>query len=291
MSQFTFLAADFPDIIGYAATAEGMARSDARASCFYARLALEVAVNWMFENDRSLSAPYETSLAARIHDSTFRGTVGSGRFSSANIIRSLGNAAVHDIRPVAPENAITSVRELFNFTFWLARTYGRTQPNPNLAFRADALPQTRQVAVSTLAQLQEAARSFMAAVAVLEDEKKARLASEEQRSALEAEIAAVRAEIAAIKAANATVPDVHDYDEAATRDTFIDLLLHEAGWALDSHKTASVPLVACQIRRVTALSIMCCGVPMGSRLGSWRRSALERMRERASSRRSSMPTV
>ena len=33
--------------------------------------------------------------------------------------------------------------------------------------------------------------------------------------------------------ANAARPDTHDYSEAETRDYFIDLLLKEAGWALD----------------------------------------------------------
>ena len=43
----------------------------------------------------------------------------------------------------------------------------------------------------------------------------------------------LRAEIAAAKKANAAIADTHDYDEAATRDAFIDLLLKEAGWTLD----------------------------------------------------------
>ena len=47
---------------------------------------------------------------------------------------------------------------------------------------------------------------------------------------MEAEIAALRAEVAEAKAANARVPDKHDYDEATTRDAFIDLLLAEASW-------------------------------------------------------------
>ncbi|MDU7589964.1 MAG: type I restriction endonuclease, partial [Acidovorax sp.] len=42
-----------------------------------------------------------------------------------------------------------------------------------------------------------------------------------------------RAEIATAKAANAAQPATeHDYNEAATRDLFIDLLLKEAGWTL-----------------------------------------------------------
>ncbi len=242
LSQFTFLAADFPDIIAHAVTAERAARSDPRAACFYARLALEVAVNWMFANDRSLNAPYETTLAARIHEPTFRTTVGQGRFSGANIIRNFGNTAVHETKPVLPDKAIASVRELFNFTFWLARTYGKTQPDPNIAFNADALPQTQQVAASTLAQLQDVAKNFVAAMAALEDAKKAALASEDKRAALEAELAAARAEIAAIKAANAAIPDLHDYDEETTRDAFIDLLLHEAGWPLNQKQDREFPV-------------------------------------------------
>ena len=43
----------------------------------------------------------------------------------------------------------------------------------------------------------------------------------------------LRDEVAAAKKANAATPDTHDYSEAETRDYFIDLLLKEAGWALD----------------------------------------------------------
>ena len=39
--------------------------------------------------------------------------------------------------------------------------------------------------------------------------------------------------MAEAKKASAAQPDTHDYSEAETRDYFIDLLLKEAGWALD----------------------------------------------------------
>lgn len=44
----------------------------------------------------------------------------------------------------------------------------------------------------------------------------------------EAEIAQLKVQIAAAQAT--TAPDTRDYDEAAARDLFIDVLLHEAGW-------------------------------------------------------------
>ncbi len=40
-------------------------------------------------------------------------------------------------------------------------------------------------------------------------------------------------EVAEARKRNESVPDKHDYNEAETRDQWIDLLLHEAGWDLD----------------------------------------------------------
>jgi type I restriction enzyme R subunit len=51
-------------------------------------------------------------------------------------------------------------------------------------------------------------------------------------AALDAELQKLRAEVAAARKANSAEADTHNYDEAATRDAFIDLLLHEAGWTL-----------------------------------------------------------
>jgi type I restriction enzyme R subunit len=72
--------------------------------------------------------------------------------------------------------------------------------------------------------------------------EEARRTSEEGRLALEQELAKLRAEIAAIREANQAVPDGHDYDEATTRDAFIDLLLHEAGWPLDQPRDREFPV-------------------------------------------------
>ena len=62
----------------------------------------------------------------------------------------------------------------------------------------------------------------------------------ERRLALEAEIKALQEQIAAIKAANQAAADPHDYNEAQTRDLFIDLLLREAGFDPQAPDTAEV---------------------------------------------------
>jgi type I restriction enzyme R subunit len=63
-----------------------------------------------------------------------------------------------------------------------------------------------------------------------------------RQDALDEELKRLRAEIAAAKKASTTQPDTHDYSEAQTRDIFIDLLLKEAGWALDHPAIASLKL-------------------------------------------------
>src|SRR6185312_14756168 len=47
---------------------------------------------------------------------------------------------------------------------------------------------------------------------------------------------------ATIKQRNASAPDNHDYSEAQTRDYVIDLLLKEAGWALDKAEDREYPV-------------------------------------------------
>ena len=70
------------------------------------------------------------------------------------------------------------------------------------------------------------------------------------------------------------MPDRHDYNEAETRDRFIDLLLREAGWALDQPRGTRVrSRRACRTTRASASSTTCCGARTASRSGSSRQSA------------------
>ena len=80
---------------------------------------------------------------------------------------------------------------------------------------------------------QEAQQAAAAGQAAAEAAAQVAQAEAEQVKAdLDGQLAEVRRALAEAKAANAAVPDSHDYDEAATRDLFLDLLLREAGWDL-----------------------------------------------------------
>ncbi len=234
MSQFAFLMPEFAEVHEHAARAESLAHADPRGACFYARLALETAVTWLYRREASLRNPYETSLSARIHEPSFQALLGPALVAKARIVKDLGNRAAHEARsPLAFPQAATALRELFHLGFWLARTYGRgAKPDATIAFSTESLPRNASVPAQSLAQLQAIARRFTEAVKARDEAEAGRRASEEERGRLEAELAALRAEVAAAKAANAQLPDTHDYDEAATRDSFVDLLLAEAGWRL-----------------------------------------------------------
>jgi type I restriction enzyme R subunit len=243
MSQFAFLKPEFADLFVLAQKAEIAALADPRSACFHARLALESAVKWMYANDRALRSPYDDNLSALIHEGSFRSLVGNTLVAKARIIKDFGNLAVHETRPVPAARGVTSVRELFHFAYWLVRTYARgDKPDAGIAFAPDALPRAVQVEATSLAKLQEIAKQGQAAAKALAEEQAARLRSEEDVATRDAQIAALQAEIAAVKAANQKAEDTHDYNEAQTRDAFIDKLLHEAGWLLDQPRDREYPV-------------------------------------------------
>ena len=235
-SNFHFLATEWPEVLEPAAKAEGLAYSDPRAACFYTRRALELAIAWLYKHDAALRLPYQDSLNALIHEPTFRNSVGSAVFTKAKVIKDLGNFAVHSHKAVRQYDALCAVRELFHFSYWLAHTYGRGEkPAPDLAFDAEVLAKAVTVPKQTQEQLQRLASDLKE-----RDEKLSVLLADKEN--LDEELKRLRAEVAAVKKANAERPDTHDYSEAQTRDYFIDLLLKEAGWALDQERDREFPV-------------------------------------------------
>jgi len=227
MSQFTFLQGEWAAVFEAASKAEAAVHADPRTACFYARRALELAVSWAFKHDAGLRLPYQDNLSALIHEPSFKQAAGEAVFSKARVINTLGNRAVHSHRPVPESDALAAVRELFHVAYWFARTYGRTgRPAPGLTFDPAVLPRPARAAAQSAEQLQALEARLRE-----KDENLAALLAD--KNALDEELKRLRAEVAKAKQAAAAQPDPHDYSEAETRDYFIDLLLKEAGWALD----------------------------------------------------------
>lgn len=244
MSQFSFLSPEFSDLSQHAAKAEKLALSDPRGACFWARLTLETALKWLYRRDPALRTPYDRTLAALIAEPSLTTLTGPAITTKAKYIKDQGNRAAHDSgKPLTPQDAASTVRELFHVCYWIARTYATgAKPDPALSFDIGKLEKSLTISASTVAQIQKIEGDVKAANKRAEDAEEARKTSEIGRKEVERELIRLRAEIAEARRANQSVPDHHDYDEATTRDAFIDLLLHEAGWPLTQPRDREYPV-------------------------------------------------
>src|SRR5438552_10217332 len=125
MSNFAFLATEFPAVYEAAVEAERQAGVSPTAAAFFAGKAVEVAVKWAFRNDPGLKLPYQDNISALLHEPSFRRAAGEAVFAKAKYINSLRNRAVHEERTIKPGDGTGAVNELFHVCFWLARTYAR----------------------------------------------------------------------------------------------------------------------------------------------------------------------
>jgi type I restriction enzyme R subunit len=237
-SHFDFMLPAFPGLHEPACQAESLALGSPRASCFYARFTLETAVRWLYRNDLSLRTPYDTNLAALLHDPSFKALLQPTLFAKAVAIQKLGNRAAHeDQRPPRAEDAVYACRELLHVLYWLSRTYSTDGAHhPPVTFDPARLPRplagTTDSTPQALQALQQELDTARAEVAA----RDGRLLDGEQA------IAALQAELAQLRAHNTAVPDDHDWDEADTRAHLIDLLLAEAGWDVQLPSVREFPV-------------------------------------------------
>ncbi|MBX2980484.1 MAG: DEAD/DEAH box helicase family protein [Flavobacteriales bacterium] len=226
MSNFRFLAEEWPALAQEAMEAERFARTAPIPSAVYARRTLEKTVRWLYANDRDLRQPYDDQLSALMDTAEFRELIPPAILPDLHYIRKTGNAAAHD-KKVVDSQSVACVKLLHRFLKWFARTYSAFDIEVS-AFEDEAMAvkvKTKEVpSVSVLNTLQA---QYEAQRQQLERELEQRLKLEGEKQALEAHLAAVQAR----KEQQRTRPVPESpYTEAETRLLFIDELLREAGW-------------------------------------------------------------
>lgn len=227
MSNFGFIKSEWPSIHADCARAESYLVSDPRTACFYSRRAAEEIVRHLYDV-LGLTVPYKDDLAARTNDPSFKATTGPAIAQKLNLIRKLGNTAVHDTTDISKHAALTSLRELHHVVIWVAFRYSTipdvvptgSQFDPALAQKS--APLSREELVTLAAKIKAADETHAAELA----------AKDELAAAKDEEIEQLKAQIAAAQAAKVQTVDDHDYTEAQTRTDIIDQLLREAGWPL-----------------------------------------------------------
>ncbi|WP_155834774.1 DUF4145 domain-containing protein, partial [Leptolyngbya sp. PCC 6406] len=142
-SNFAFLHPHFPDLHRHATQAEGLVYSSPRASCFYARYALEQTVKWLYQTDPYLEPPHDTKLSNLIHAPSFKENLSPGLFPKIRLIQQLGNIAVHEDGEITTRDALQLTEDLFHLLYWVARYYSPNSSGRNLgqlSFNRDAIP-------------------------------------------------------------------------------------------------------------------------------------------------------
>lgn len=121
-TNFLFLKTEWPEIFEQAIEVEKNAITAPITSAFYARMCLEKMVNWLYENEGYLSQPYQTKLAARMAEPTFREIIPPSIFNNIDFIRKQGNIAAHSGK-IDRKVSIACLRFLFRFLSWTAKMY------------------------------------------------------------------------------------------------------------------------------------------------------------------------
>ncbi|TGY67631.1 DUF4145 domain-containing protein [Enterorhabdus sp. NM05_H27] len=187
------------------------------------RKALELAVKWVYAADGSMKMPYKDNLSALIHERSFRYAVDDRVWRRLPALVKLGNMSVHTERRVLPQDAMLSLRALFDFVEWIDYCYGSSYEERR--FDEKKVPAVKlALDIKVIKERESLIEQKDSEIARLER----RL--EELRSRFELTKAQPKQE--------SLNPDV--IPEFETRRRYIDLDLRYAGWDLDRNVETEV---------------------------------------------------
>lgn len=197
-------------------------------SSILSRRALEIAVKWLYANDMELKMPYQDNISTLIHEISFRNILDAKLFPQIKYIIKLGNFAVHNNKKITRQEAVMSLRYLFNFMQWIAYYYG--QDYQELKFDESILPQEASniLAVKEKENLYEelSKRDRKLEEAIKENTELRKQITEKRESKK-----------------HSYSFNVENISEAETRERYIDLELKLAGWDFDKNITEEYPVV------------------------------------------------
>jgi type I restriction enzyme R subunit len=210
-SNFSFIPSQWASLAQAPKEAEQHVYGAPLYAAMLCRKSLEEWVRWMYEHDADLTLPYDTSLNGLIHDQGFKNVVAPLQFNHINLIRKLGNAAVHTNAKIKPQEVLYALRLLHGFIVWVTFMYGEEKP-AWLPFSEDFIPKEngKDKSKEELQQLEKAFHAQQSELKKLQEEL---------------------AQIKLLKEQNASfIPPPIDPNEDTTRKMYIDTLLREAGW-------------------------------------------------------------
>lgn len=188
------------------------------ATCaILSRRALELAVRWVYSFDNALILPYQDNISSLIHEYSFRNILEPSLFPMIKFIIKLGNIAVHTNNVIKRDDAVLSLRNLFEFCKWIEYCY--SDEYKDSAFDESLLEKSEEQKRRP-EELKDLYEQLSAKDRKLEE---IRMEKEELREQLSA-VRLNNKETRSFKVDKAT--------EAQTRKKYIDLNLKEAGWCI-----------------------------------------------------------
>ena len=191
------------------------------------RRALELAVKWLYANDNDLIIPYQDNISALVHDITFKNIIDEKLFKQIKYVIKLGNFAVHNNKKISREEAVLSLRYLYNFMQWIAYCY--SDEFEEKEFDESILP-VESVNVLAVKERESLFEELEKKDKKLEETRK-------ENEELRAELTKKREK----KEENYSF-EVKDISEFETRKKYIDLELKLAGWDFENNITEELKL-------------------------------------------------
>jgi len=226
MSNFSFIPAQWATLVEAPIEAEQNVYHAPAYAAMLCRKSLEEWIRWLYEHDQDLTLPYDTALNSLMHAQAFKNLVAPMHFHQINLIRKLGNTAVHTTAKIRTEEALQSLQLLHGFISWVVAAYNEEKTKFTTFDESFVKKEKTKDKSKDELQLLE--------VAYLEQQKKLEKLQDELEK------------FNAIKAQNiAFVSPPTNPNEALTRKIYIDILLREAGWQLTDTNMQEYPLKAC----------------------------------------------
>lgn len=191
------------------------------------RRALELGVKWLYANDNDLKVPYQNNLSALVHDITFKNIIDEKLLKQIEYIIKLGNYAVHNNKKISREEAVLSLRYLYNFMQWIAYCY--SDDFKEKEFDESILPHNC-IMYNSLPEENSLFNNWEMKDIKIEEVRKR---NKDQREEL------TKKREKKEENYNFEVKDISEYE---TRKQYIDLELKIAGWDFDKNITEELKL-------------------------------------------------
>lgn len=215
---------------GFAAQAVEAERSlgISPATCaILSRRALELAVRFVFSYDADLKLPYQDNVSSLIHEKSFRDIIEPRLFPMLKYTIHLGNVAVHTNSNIKRDEAIVSLRDLFEFCDWIDFCYSAEYEDRVFDEKLLVSGDEKRVKAEELKKLYDSLSS--------KDVKLEQILKENEE---------LRKQMAEERKVHTRMREFHvdTMSEAETRKRYIDVELQEAGWIIGRNCTIEEPV-------------------------------------------------